>query len=249
MTATIKKEYDISVVIPVYNEQGCIRQVVSSWADTLSELGIKYLITVLNDGSHDKTSEILSAFVKDKNIRIINKENEGHGPTILLGYKEAVSVSDWVFQCDGDDELKPADFPLLWKNRLSYDALFGKRTNRNQNLIRKFISKISVLVVHIFFGNSISDVNVPYRLIRSDIVEKIVNRIPTKTFAPNVIISGVLSKAKLRIYEHPVSFEPRKTGKTSIVKLKLWKSAFKSFFQTVVFSLKNESLIREIKLL
>ncbi|MEO5358031.1 MAG: glycosyltransferase family 2 protein [Nitrospirae bacterium YQR-1] len=248
MADLTEKEYDLAVVIPVYNEQQCIKEVVGSWKDTISKTDIngKYLIIVLNDGSTDKTSEALSAFNKDKNVRIIDKKNEGHGPTILTGYREAVKVSAWVFQCDGDNELKSCDFPHLWNNRLSYDALFGKRTGRVQSLNRKFISKISALVVNKLFGGVIADVNIPYRLIRSGIVEKIIKHIPQKTFAPNVLISGVLSKSRLKIYEHPVSYEPRKTGTVSLVKFKLWKSAFKAFFQTVVFFFKSGSLIREI---
>jgi hypothetical protein len=86
--------------------------------------------------------------------------------------------------------------------------------------------------VRLFFGSGVTDVNTPYRLIRSKILEKIVCQIPPDTFAPNIIISGMLCKSELRIYEQPVPYENRKTGKVSIVKGKLWKSAVKSFWQT-----------------
>jgi len=130
--------------------------------------------------------------------------------------------------------MKPENFPKLWKKRSEYDALFGKRHGRVQNGGRKFISQVSRFTVKMLFGNGVTDVNTPYRLMRSEMLKKIIQKIPEDTFAPNVIISGAISKAHKRIFEMDVPHDPRRTGEVSIVKWKLWKSVMKSFFQTLL---------------
>jgi dolichol-phosphate mannosyltransferase len=224
---------DLAVVMPVYNEEECIMHVIESWLSVLSDLGMRFQIIVLNDGSRDGTQKALQVFHHDNRLEIINKANSGHGPTILMGYKRAVQLADWTFHCDSDDTMKPDYFTYLWEQREEFDALFGLRTERKQNASRRLVSACSRIMVRLLFGNGVTDVNTPYRLIRSSILEQIVCQIPPDTFAPNVIISGALSKYRLRIYEHPVPHENRKTGKASIVKWKLIRSAVKSFWQTL----------------
>lgn len=226
---------DIALVMPVYNEEACIVEVVNSWRSMLTYLSVQFRIIVLNDGSNDGTAERLQVFAQDKNIEVVNKKNMGHGPTILMGYRKALQIACWVFQCDSDDEIKADSFPKFWKRRNDFDALVGNRADRKQNTGRKFISICSRISVSLLFGRKITDVNIPFRLIRSEILEMIIDKIPDNTFAPNVLISGALSKAELRIFESPVYHSPRKTGKVSIVKWKLWKSAFKSFWQIICY--------------
>lgn len=224
---------DLIVVMPVYNEQDCIVEVLQAWRARLLELGVTFKILVLNDGSRDGTKEALTVFAADSHIEVINKANSGHGPTILQGYREAAQQASWVFQCDSDDEMKPAQFPLLWDKRNQYDALFGMRQGRQQNIGRQLISACSRLTVKLLFGAGVMDVNVPYRLMRSTFLQPVIKQIPPNTFAPNVIISGAFSKAGLRLYNHPIPHESRATGVVSIMRWKLFKAVFKSFWQTV----------------
>jgi len=95
------------------------------------------------------------------------------------------------------------------------------------------ISLFSRLTVRIFFGVGVTDVNVPYRLMRSDILKNIIQQILNNIFAPNIIISGVFSREKLRVYEKSVIHHNRQTGKPSLMKWKLMISSIKSFFQTI----------------
>jgi glycosyltransferase involved in cell wall biosynthesis len=224
---------DLAIVMPVYNEKDCIIDVVNSWHSILSRLNISFLIILLNDGSTDGTRTALSVFNDEDSIKIIDKKNTGHGPTILLGYKRAVDLANWVFQCDSDNEMKADFFPTLWEKRSEFDALFGIRDGRNQRLGRKFISLCSRLTVRLVFGKGVTDVNTPFRLIRANILKQIIKEIPDHAFAPNIIISGALSKSGSRVYEQNVPHEKRQTGSVSIVKWKLWKSAGKSLWQTL----------------
>jgi glycosyltransferase involved in cell wall biosynthesis len=226
-------EFDLALVMPVYNEQECIAEVVRSWKTVLSRLGIPYQLIVLNDGSKDHTAEQLAAFAGDPAVVVVNKKNSGHGPTILEGYRMAVERAEWVFQCDSDDEMRAEHFPKLWNSRQQYDALFGIRSGREQNAGRKLISAVSRMTVRTLFGKGVQDVNTPYRLMRAPLLKQVVAQIPADTFAPNVIISGAFAKAGLRLCNLPVPHEGRRTGSVSIVKWKLWKAAFRSFRQTL----------------
>lgn len=223
------------VVMPVYNEAECIGAVVDEWHAQLVALDLNFEILVLNDGSKDNTAQVLERFEADAHVRVENKANSGHGPTILHGYRQAVERAPWVFQVDSDDEMKPGAFASLWHKREKYDALLGFRHNREQDAARRVLSLGSRAVVKLLFGRGVRDVNTPYRLLRSSILAPIIARIPPDTFAPNVIISGVLSRRRGRLYNHPVPHEGRKTGTASLVSSKLWKVAFRSLWQTARF--------------
>lgn len=225
--------HELAVVMPVYNEEACIRDVVNSWRTTLDQLDVDFYLLVLNDGSTDGTGSELAVFDDDRRVEVVHKPNEGHGPTVLTGYRRAARTASWVFQCDSDGEIGAEHFRHLWNAREGFDALFGKRYERKQGLARMIISVGSRVVVRALWGKGIPDVNTPYRLIRSRVLEPIVERIPHATLAPNVIISGVIARSGLRILNHPVPHEGRKSGTPSIAKLKLWLFALHALWQTI----------------
>jgi dolichol-phosphate mannosyltransferase len=224
---------ELAVVMPVYNEEECIVDVVKSWRSEFKRLKIDAEIIVLNDGSKDQTKDRLLEFEDDEQIIVINKSNSGHGPTILEGYRMAVRQAEYVFQTDSDDEMKPENFASLWNEKEKCEAVFGIRQSREQNPGRKIISMVSRLTVKTLFGQGIVDVNVPYRLIKSTLLAGIIAKIPDEAFAPNIIISGAICRKKIPVVNIPVPHENRKTGSVSIMKWKLWKSAFLAFRQTV----------------
>lgn len=225
--------YELALVMPVYNEQGCIAGVVRSWRDMLAASGIGFVMILIDDGSRDRTATVLEGFACDERIRVIHQANEGHGPAILDGYRQAVTLADWVFQCDSDNEMSPDSFGGLWEMRREAEAVFGTRQHRRQNLQRRLISLGSRMAVKLLFGQGIEDVNTPYRLMRSSVLRPILEYIPPDTVAPNVIICGALTIAGVRVRSVPVPCQPRQTGRTSIVRWRLWKVALQSFGQTV----------------
>ncbi len=226
---------ELALVMPVYNEQEIIAEVVQSWREELDRLGISFQMIVLNDGSTDGTQAQLETFVGDSRIQVIPKPNSGHGPTILAGYRQAVDLAPWVFQTDSDNEMRASHFGTLWQQREDYDGVFGVREGRTAGMGRTLITAASKVTVAIRYGRGVVDVNVPYRLMRSEVLRPIVERIPDDTFAPNVIISGQFARSGARIANVPVPYEGRKTGTVSIVRWKLWKAAMRSFWQTLTY--------------
>lgn len=230
---------ELSVVMPVYNERDAIGPVLEKWDVVLSKLDIDYEIRPYNDGSKDDSLEVMQKVAQKLGgrVNVRDKKNGGHGNTILTGYREAANDGyDWVFQIDSDDEMGPEKFVDLWSRRKDYDFLVGIRDGRIQALPRKVISFISRLCVRIFYGKSVWDVNTPYRLMRVSAFKPFYEAIPLTTFAPNVILSGLAARHKLRSFEIKVPQHDRTTGEVSIKKWKLFKAAVKSFWQTVSFA-------------
>ena len=75
-----QKKIELAVIIPVYNEQEIITEVINSWEQKLAHLGIHYEIHVYNDGSKDQTLQILREYAKTKERVVVHdKPNSGHG--------------------------------------------------------------------------------------------------------------------------------------------------------------------------
>lgn len=230
----------LCVVMPVYNEQDAIGPVLEKWDAALKSLGIDYEIRPYNDGSKDNSLAIMRKVAEriGRGVNVKDKPNGGHGNTILTGYREAAADGfDWIFQIDSDDEMGPEKFGELWSRRNGYDFLVGIRDGRVQALPRKIISLISRCCVKFFYGRkTIWDVNTPYRLMRTSSFKDIYAKIPMTTFAPNVIISGMVARKGMHFFETRVPQHDRTTGEVSIKKWKLLKAAVRSFWQTVAFS-------------
>lgn len=227
--------YNLKIIIPVYNEVGAIKIVIEDWVDELSKLSINYQIIAYNDGSKDETLSVLNLLEKEiETLKVVDKVNSGHGPTILKGYTENLDT-EWLFQVDSDNELKAKDFSQFWEQRENYDFLIGVRKNRNSPLVRKLTTTISKIVVGLFYGSAVTDVNAPYRLFRTSCFNDVLSRIPKNTFAPNLIISGLASVRKLRVKQIEITHYNRETGEVSIKKWRLFKAAITSFLQTIKF--------------
>ena len=226
---------ELTVVMPVYNEEGAIPSVLGQWTEALQALQIDYQIAVYNDGSKDGTLPALQAIArKNPRIAVVDKPNSGHGPTILKGYLDHLD-SFWIFQIDSDGELGPEKFAELWSNREAYDFLIGNRVSRKSPLPRKVTTWISRGIVWLLYGRAVFDVNCPYRLFRPARLKEYLTQIPADTFAPNLIIAGLASQLQLRVFQTDVVHTERTTGEVSIKKWKLFKAALASCRQTILF--------------
>jgi glycosyltransferase involved in cell wall biosynthesis len=228
---------ELSVVIPVYNEAAVIAEVIQAWLGELAQLGIDFELLAYDDGSRDDTGKILAGLAEHQpHVVVTRQANAGHGPTILRGYREA--RGEWVFQVDGDDEMSAEHFGLLWRQREDHDLILGRRQHRDAPLARRIITAASQFTVWVLFGRAVTDVNAPYRLIRRAALVSILSRIPAVSFAPNVIMSGLACRDRLRVRELWVPHRGRRTGTASIVKWRLWKAAARAFGQTVMVALR-----------
>ena len=216
MTKLLK---DVAVVIPVFNEEKLIGECINEWLSVLDSVNLNYEILIIDDGSSDATISIVERYGDNQNIQMIIKQNEGHGPTILAGYKRAVGIAEWVFQADSDNEISPNQFSALWSRRQGQDAVIAWRQGRNQTTVRRLVTFFARVTTKVLFRCHLRDVNIPFRLIRSETLTILLEKIPSDTFAPNIALSGALSLMNYQVEECPVVFNERIVGESSLSNL------------------------------
>ena len=216
MTKLLK---DVAVVIPVFNEEKLIGECINEWLNVLDSVNLNYEILIIDDGSSDATISIVERYGDNPNIQVIIKQNEGHGPTILAGYKRAVGIAEWVFQADSDNEISPNQFSALWSRRQGQDAVIAWRQGRDQTTVRRLVTFFARVTTKVLFRCHLRDVNIPFRLIRSETLTILLEKIPSDTFAPNIALSGALSLMNYQVKECPVVFNERIVGESSLSNL------------------------------
>lgn len=122
------------VIIPAYNEEVNIEQCINDWYPIVENYcgGGYSRLVIINDGSTDKTYSIMEKCAETRPLlQPLSKQNEGHGATVLYGYRYAIeNKADYIFQTDSDGQTDPAEFEKFWKEKEKYDAVIGKRIVR-----------------------------------------------------------------------------------------------------------------------
>ena len=208
----------VSVIIPAYNEEHTIRQVL----DTVQALPLEKQIIVVNDGSTDGTYTILEELPSDNSLTIVHcKENRGKGFAIRSGipYVKGKAV---VIQ-DADMELSPNDLlhvvePL--KNA-KVEVVYGSRflEGRGNASIHNYIAnRILAMYTNLLYGCRITDESTGYKAFSADLIKELNLTCEGFEFCPEV--TAKILRAGYSIHEVPVSYFPRtkKEGK----KLRFW---------------------------
>ena len=223
---------NLIVVIPVFNEEKIISKVIEQIL--LGTKDIKKKIILINDGSKDKSLEEINKYKENEDIIVIDKPNEGHGPTLIRGYKEALKFNPkYIFQMDSDNQIEFSEFIKIYQLKDEYDLIIGKRFQRNDPYIRIVISKILKLVIAVFHQVWIIDSNSPFRLMSNRFLRENINKLQN-SIVPNIILSILAAKIR-KIKFLKVNHNRRETGKPSIVKLKLFYFCIKSFRDIILF--------------
>ncbi len=222
---TDNREGNLYIVIPAYNEEENIKNVIEEWYEIVEKVGNTSKLLVIDDGSKDNTFKIMKECAKDRpNLIAKTKENSGHGATILYGYNYAIeNNAKYIFQTDSDGQTTSKEFWNFWEQREEYDMVIGNRNAREDGLSRKIVTKILKLVIKICFGVTVTDANTPFRLMKADSLKKELKYIPKDYFLSNVLISVLFEKEKLKVKYIPITFKPRQGGKNSINIKKIFK--------------------------
>ncbi|MCR5687931.1 MAG: glycosyltransferase family 2 protein [Lachnospiraceae bacterium] len=170
-------------------------------------------------------------------LTAITKANEGHGATVLFGYKYALdNGADYVFQTDSDGQTLPSEFEPFWLSRTKYDISIGYRNKRRDGAFRVFVTKMLRLVVHICFKVFILDANSPYRLMSAKTLRENIEYIPDGFFLSNVALSAIYKKRRQKVHFIPITFRPRQGGTNSINLVRIIKVGLSSIRSFIVIN-------------
>lgn len=223
----------IFIVMPAYNEEANIESVVAQWhpiVEYLRSCNVDATLAIANDGSKDSTMEHLKALVKSyPYLEPIDKDNSGHGATVLFLYRYAIeSKADYIFQTDSDGQTDPNEFWQMWNERDNYDLQIGHRNHREDGFSRVVVTKVLKFVVAMTFGVNVVDANTPFRLMKTTSIVPILRLIPSDFFLSNVALSALSVKKGLKIRWYPITFRPRQGGVNSINLRRIFKIGYKA---------------------
>jgi glycosyltransferase involved in cell wall biosynthesis len=242
---------NLVIVIPAYNEEGCIENVINIWTQGISNIlkNENFKILVINDGSKDNTGAILDQ-IASKNKFLIAKHqmNGGHGNTVVNGYKFAVEMNpDFIFQTDSDDQFIPEDFKLFWEVRDQSNFILGFRQIRHDDPFRLLITKILKFSLLAIYGTYINDANIPFRLYKTSFLRNLLSVLPNPIpFAPNIFLSVLAKKTNQKLFNIPVIHKERETGEVSIRHMKLLKVCCQSLKELILFRINLNQYISKI---
>ena len=213
-----EKMDSLYIVMPAYNEENNIERVIKEWYPVLDGKSENSRIVIADSGSTDKTHEILLRIQKElPQLYILEQSEKQHGPKLIALYKYAIFNNvDYIFQTDSDGQTNPTEFDAFWNIRDKYDGIFGNRCERGDGQVRAFVEYVVCFLLRLYFGINVPDANAPFRLMKTKIVSKYIDRFNEDYTLTNVMLTAFFAYYKEKIIFKKVSFKSRQAGVNSV---------------------------------
>jgi dolichol-phosphate mannosyltransferase len=195
---------NVSVVVPLYNEEQSVAMLQRELADALT--GVDYEIIFVDDGSQDETVARIAADPRTRVLRF--KKNAGQSAAIFAGLQAA--RSEIAVLIDGDLQNDPADIPrLLAEISRGADLVCGYRAQRKDTLLKRTTSRVANFVRSRFTRDGVRDTGCTLKAMRRDCIAALVPFKGVHRFIP-ALVKG----AGYRLVEIPVNHRPRRFGQS-----------------------------------
>lgn len=200
-----------SIIIPAYNEEKSIGPTVENLKNFLAANKLEAEIIVVNDGSTDKTGEILASL---SGIKVINQPaNRGYGASLKAGVKN--SKHDWVLFYDADGQHNTDSILEMLKQTSGADMVIGKRDGYKGPAARQPGKRILRFTAEYLTGQEIPDINSGLRLVKKEYFNQFVHLLPNGFSLSTTITMSFLS-AGLNISYVPIKIRERTGGKSAV---------------------------------
>jgi len=221
--------YKLSVVIPCFNEESTLNEIISSVRySPISNIEI----IVVNDGSTDGSRTVLDSTLKDKiDVLLHHESNQGKGAAIRTGIQRA--TGDYVIVQDADLEYDPQEYPKLLDPLIQgkADVVYGSRflggqAHRVLYFWHSMGNKFLTLLCNMFSDLNLTDMETCYKVFKREIIQDVKIRENRFGFEPEITIK--LSRIpEIRIYEVSISY----SGRTYLEGKKIgWKDGVRALY-------------------
>src|ERR1700678_3250331 len=214
---------DLSVVVPLYNEEESLRPLYRSITDAVAPLGVSYEIVFVDDGSRDATVRIADEIARaDARVCLVKfRRNYGQTPAMAAGIAQA--SGEVIVTMDGDLQNDPADIgALLRKIDEGYDIVVGWRFDRQDKLIsRKIPSRIANALIAKVTGVPIKDNGCSLKAYRASLIKKIPLYSEMHRFIPAMASIAGPRIAEIKVRHHARQFGKSKYGLSRVYKVLL----------------------------
>jgi len=204
----------ISTILPIFNEADSVAKTICSLDQVMGNLNINYEIIAVNDGSTDKTEEILASLSLD-NIKIVSHDkNRGYGASLKTGIK--IAQHPWILITDADGTYPEHHIPELIAETRKHDMVIGARNGVKvhdtffrkigRGIVQKFASYVS--------GSKIEDINSGMRIFKKENAEKFWSLFPDGfSFTSTITVASHSNGHRVKYI--PIDYNKR-SGKSSI---------------------------------
>ena len=210
----------LSIIIPVYNEEKTVVEVLKKIRNNSSNL-FKYEIIVIDDGSTDQSRKLLENNKHLFDKLLVNETNKGKGFSIKKGIQNT-SGTHIIFQ-DADLEYDPADYKKFEKIFLNFDAdgIIGSRFvysdyTRSHNILNKIGNTFLTFIFNLLYNTTFTDIYSCYFAFKKNLLN--VNELRTEGFEQHAEILCKVIKKGNKFYETPISYNGRNVSEGKKIK-------------------------------
>ena len=225
----------LSIIIPVYNEEKSILEVIKKVKEVKLNNIIKEII-IVDDFSTDNTKKILSE-LKDSSLKIFfHQKNIGKGAAVRTGLK--YTTGDIIIIQDADQEYNPEEYEKLLKPIIENKTkvVYGSRTEAIRKNLKKmyklhyFGNLFLTIMTNILYGAKITDMETGYKMFRKEVIEKMNLKAKRFDFEPE--ITAKILKRGYKITEIPIYFVGRKFNEGKKI---TWKDGIKALYYLIKY--------------
>jgi glycosyltransferase involved in cell wall biosynthesis len=209
----------ISVLIPAYNEKNTIREITKR----VQAMNLADEIIIVDDGSKDGTRALLAEMDGKDHVRVIlHEKNQGKGAAVRTGISSA--TGDVLIIQDADLEYDPREYPNLLKpiNEGLADVVYGSRflgaPHRAILFWNMVANRLLTFMTNILYNNILTDMETGYKVFKREVVVDMTLHAKRFDFEPE--FTAKILKKKVRVFEVPITFNPRDYSEGKKIKMR-----------------------------